>query len=539
MSLRSIPVRLRRRRDEPAAPARSAVCHAPFTSMYLDQHGDVRACCQNAHHPLGNVTTASLLDIWRGAATADLRRALERADYSLGCEFCEWPVSEGRPEAAFARWYDDFPIPSADPDWPVQLELSISNTCNLQCVMCNGDWSSSIRSQREGRAPLPKVYDDGFFDELRAFVPHLRRVKFLGGEPFLAAETLRVMDLLVELGDDVRCHATTNGTQWSPRVERILDALPVDVAVSMDAATAETYERIRVGSSWELLQHNLDRFQERADANGTSVSVTYCLMVDNWHEFGDFCRIADERGLNCDVNTVTHPPHFSLYRLPADELQHVVDEMTRWARTEGGSLRASRATWDLELDRLVRHLEDLRRGVEVGVLAKRDLDPDPTRNGALYEPKITHLAESLHVSDPEGLAVRAAELVREQLGAASPWLDTDTDQVVVQASGSLLPGGVDAGTLVGEPLGALPSALAPALGELLDVRVLAEQEVELVRNGHRLVVPDWNLRLFESRFERGVLRAVSAPRVGDDGALAGLRLHLDVVDPSEDEPAGG
>ena len=97
----------------------------PHGILHFDQHGDVRACCQNAHHPLGNVTQASLLDIWRGVGTSDLRRALEHADYSLGCEFCEWPVSEGRPEAAFARWYDDFPITADDPEWPVQLELSM------------------------------------------------------------------------------------------------------------------------------------------------------------------------------------------------------------------------------------------------------------------------------------------------------------------------------------------------------------------------------------------------------------------------------
>ncbi|MFN7148525.1 MAG: twitch domain-containing radical SAM protein [Microthrixaceae bacterium] len=534
MSLRSIPVRLRRKRAGGTPTASSAArpapaCHAPFTSLYLDQHGSVRACCQNAHHALGNIAEERLRDIWHGTATAELRRALERHDYSLGCEFCEWQVAEGRPDAAFARWYDDFPVESADPEWPVQLELSITNTCNLQCVMCNGDWSSSIRSKREGRAPLPKVYDDAFFEDLREFVPHLRRVKFLGGEPFLASETLRVMELLIEAGSDARCHSTTNGTQWTPRVERILASLPVDVAVSVDGATRETYERIRVGASWDELQRNLDRFQERAATNGTDVSMTFCLMVDNWQEFGDFCRMADDRDVSCDVNTVTHPPHFSLFRLPEDELARVVAGLDDWERRRGSELGRSRSTWELETGRLRRHLEDLREGSPVELLTKRDLNPDPTRNGALFEPQIEHLAGSLSVVEPAALARDEAEVVRSTLGDGPAWLEVDTQQRIVAAGGGTLPGGVGHDDAVGRTLNDIPEMFRPAFGDLVDVEVVSSTDVLLVRGEHEMVIPEWNLRVFESRFADGArIRAVSAPRCSDDGSLLGSRLSMTV-----------
>lgn len=79
-------------------------------------------------------------------------------------------MEDGRPDLAFLRWFAELPVEGPDPDWPRQMEFSVSNTCNLQCVMCNGEWSSSIRSQREGLPPLPKVYDDAFFDGLRDFL---------------------------------------------------------------------------------------------------------------------------------------------------------------------------------------------------------------------------------------------------------------------------------------------------------------------------------------------------------------------------------
>ena len=347
--------------------------------MYLDQRGQVRACCQNDYHLLGNVTEQRLLDIWRGPKAQVLRQAMARQDLDLGCDFCEWQVAKGRPDLAFARWFDEFPVTAAAPEWPQQLELAVSNTCNLQCVMCDGEWSSSIRSQREGLAPLPKAYGDAFFEDLATFLPHLRRVKFLGGEPFLAAETLRVMDLLVDQGLQTECHVTTNGTQWTPRVERILDRLPVGVSVSVDAATAATYESIRVGSSWATLQANLDRFQARAAAHDTYLGLTYCLMVPNWQEFFAFCRTADDRGLEAAVNTVRHPHHLSIYMLEADALADVVDGLEATDRDHGHELAGSREVWARELERLRGHLADRRAGAEIRSVDTWRPNPDMVR----------------------------------------------------------------------------------------------------------------------------------------------------------------
>lgn len=329
--------------------------------MYLDQFGDVRACCMNIHHPLGNVSRAGLLDIWHGERADVLRRAVAEEDFSLGCEWCEGPVSEGRPDLAFARWFDRFEFDEQAIGWPSQIEFSISNICNLQCVMCNGDWSSSIRSQREGREPLPVVYDEAFFTELDAFLPHLEHVKFLGGEPFLAGETLRIMDRLVALGLRPNCHITTNGTHWTPRVERILEMLPVDIALSLDAATPETYRSIRVGSDWDAVMGNLNRFTEHAERAGTEVSLTYCLMQGNWHEFGRFCRMADDLGLICTVNTVTQPAHLSLYHSGVDRLAEVVASLELEGQEIRDQLTLSGPTWDDESSRLRGRLEELRK----------------------------------------------------------------------------------------------------------------------------------------------------------------------------------
>ena len=47
--------------------------------MYFDQRGDVRACCQNTHVVLGNVTKQSLHEIWRSADAERMRTAEKEA----------------------------------------------------------------------------------------------------------------------------------------------------------------------------------------------------------------------------------------------------------------------------------------------------------------------------------------------------------------------------------------------------------------------------------------------------------------------------
>ena len=493
--------------------------------MYLDQHGGVRACCQNAHYPMGYVTEKSLAEIWRGGRAGRLRRALEQHDYSHGCEFCEWQVADGHESMAYARWYDYLPLSGPEPEWPLQLELSMSNTCNLQCVMCNGDWSSSIRAQREHRPPLPAVYDDAFFDDLRRFLPHLERVKFLGGEPFLAAETLRVMDLLIETGSSARCHVTTNGTQWSPRVERILDLLPVDLTVSIDGATRETYESIRQGARWDQILEHLDRFQERSQSQGTEMSLVFCLMKQNWHEFAAFCRLADERDLACAVNTVTHPDHMSLFRLPPGELNQVVIGLEQqWETVDLGS---SATVFTVELDRLRRHLVALTAGRPVDVLVKRDLDPSELRNGANVSPDVVEALQSITVTDRTRLEERVRAILRDELQGRVSWLDVGPDQVIVDVGGDELPGAFIADRLPGRLVSELVDVLGGALGAVDRLETGESETVRFERAGREMVRLEWNLQRFRALMGDGsVVCTLNAPRLDDEGSPVGTRLYL-------------
>lgn len=336
----------------------SPTCRAPHVALRFSPDGSVHACCVNDRYPLGRVQERSLAEIWGGEEIGRLRQALDAGDYSLGCEDCATEHVAGARLQTHAEQYDRYPQPSTPLVWPKRVEFALSNTCNLQCLQCNGDLSSAIRAQRERRPPLRSSYDDAFFAQLPPLLEHLEVAVFIGGEPFLAREVRRVWDLMIELGVRPEVHVTTNGTVWDDRVERYVHELRMNVAVSIDGATAETNDRLRVGSRFDEVVANRDRFLAATRSYGAAFTINHCLLRANWHELSRVLREGDRLDVPVHVIPVTYPPSMSLFSLPEPELRSIVDTMARDRRAR--RLGRNRGAWDATLAHLRSQLAGRR-----------------------------------------------------------------------------------------------------------------------------------------------------------------------------------
>ena len=334
-----------------------SLCYAPHTNLYFDRRGNARVCCHNWSQPAGNITQQTLDEIWSSAQAVSLRASLERYELPESCGFCRFQSSEGWFGGAVMRQFDRFDVSETPPRWPRRIEFSISNSCNLECVMCDGDFSSAIRTRREARPPMARLYSDDVLEQFRKYLPHLSQAKFLGGEPFLAVEHYKIWDMMLQDGLQTPCHVTTNGTQYDARIEGLLGRLPFSFAVSLDGARKETIERIRLNTRYDEVMRNVRRFRDYALERGTTLSLTFCLMRPNWEEFGEYCAMADEWNVRVSVNTVRFPPGLSLYTLPAGELRKVVAAMERQAVDLAPRLGLNKAVWFNEFERLRRKAE--------------------------------------------------------------------------------------------------------------------------------------------------------------------------------------
>lgn len=313
------------------------------------------SCCRSLQ-PLGHVSHDRLSTIWTGLKREAIAERLAEGDYSMGCQSCELEIAGEGWDGSYAASHDAWVKPAnVDADgvaWPTRFDFNLSNSCNLQCVQCDGDSSSSIRIHREHRAALPTVYADEFFDDLRAFIPHLRAASFAGGEPFLGEENFRVWDLIAELAPSLPCTVITNATQWSGRIEQLIEQIPFSFIVSLDGISKATYESIRVGARHEEVMANIDRLQAYVERRGTQLSINHCLMPSNYHEFGELLLWAEAKGLRVDVAVVRQPAHSAIGELPIADIRRIHEHLRVSEAEVLPQLRINRQTWLTEVARI-------------------------------------------------------------------------------------------------------------------------------------------------------------------------------------------
>lgn len=346
------------------------ICHAPATSLYFGRNGFATACCYSRVNSLGQWPAQSVSEIWFGEKIKKMRSEMSQNILPMGCETCAEQLHAHNFKGLLAGNFDMFvPAPVVDgpmakltslfrkPEsvYPIRMEFELSNKCNLECDMCSGVFSSSIRANREGKPPLPQVYDSEFVEQLKPFIPHLTQAKFLGGEPFLIDIYYEIWELFIQLNPECEIIITTNGTVFTSKVQRMLEHLNFKVVVSLDSVTKPTYEAIRRNATMERTLENVERFATILRERGRTMMMAVCPMVINRDEIPGLVAFANSKGMPIFFNTVTFPTEASLKYLPPTEQRRVANLI----RTGIGS-----ATNDLEAANF-RALRDLGQQVEV------------------------------------------------------------------------------------------------------------------------------------------------------------------------------
>jgi radical SAM protein with 4Fe4S-binding SPASM domain len=316
-------------RFRPEGPKR-LFCYLPFNSLTFSFNGEVYVCSYNRDVELGHYPENSISQIWNGKKAERLREHMRHNDLSYGCRHCKFFFDKGKFSNLRPLVFDKYHR-HTDGDHPRVFEFELSNTCNLECQMCHGEVSSSIRKNRDKLPPLVSPYDDAFVDQLREYLPTLREAKFYGGEPFLIPVYYKIWDAVKELNPKLDLFVITNGTQWNDRIERLLHDLNFDVAVSIDAAEKGLLERIRKNVNYEELMTNIRRFSEVCASKGKHMSLSYTVQRDNWQQFPKMIELCNSVGAYIYVSYLERPRHFALAEMERDDLKHIREEMEKYS----------------------------------------------------------------------------------------------------------------------------------------------------------------------------------------------------------------
>lgn len=177
---------------------------------------------------------------------------------------------------------------------PRNLTIETTSFCNLRCPMCPKT-NDSVNTTESRTMSLD------VFERLMPLFPFVESLELNGlwGEAFLHPEQYLYMLEKIK-AHRVDVYTISNGTRINDHLARRLVELDLNrLTISMDAATPETYARLRPPARFEDVVSGLELIKKWKTQLGRSqprIELAFLGMKSNIHEFPDFVRLAHRVG---------------------------------------------------------------------------------------------------------------------------------------------------------------------------------------------------------------------------------------------------
>jgi MoaA/NifB/PqqE/SkfB family radical SAM enzyme len=187
------------------------------------------------------------------------------------------------------REHDDGSVTVAST--PPLLTIESTSICNLRCVMC---------PHAVGGVERPKHMPEELIARLAGPLAVAREVQLHGiGEPLASPAFWRALESDL-LDPDCTVNVNTNLTLLNERrLTLLMAAKPaLRLNISLDAATPQTYARIR-GAEFDEVINNIRRLvAARGDRTRPAIYVNMTLMRENIEEAPGFVELAHDLGVD-------------------------------------------------------------------------------------------------------------------------------------------------------------------------------------------------------------------------------------------------
>jgi len=164
---------------------------------------------------------------------------------------------------------------------PRNVMIVLTNTCDINCVMCYQN-RDSVRN-------ISKKLVDIVLDNMRYF----ERLTWQGGEVLILPY---FKDILLKTLQFPVIHQTiiSNFQNVSDEVTELIAKNNMTLTISIDGAFKETYEKIRIGASFDRLEKNLKKLNEYILKYKSFIimKINFVIMKINYKEIPDIIDFA-------------------------------------------------------------------------------------------------------------------------------------------------------------------------------------------------------------------------------------------------------
>jgi sulfatase maturation enzyme AslB (radical SAM superfamily) len=312
------------------------LCPRPKDTILIDKMGSCYACECTSWLPqsIGNLQIKSLGEIIGSDMHQHLQSSITDGTYRYCNEHqCSYLKSGA--------------VLHGQPDRIQHLRLAIDDSCNLRCPSCR----KGMIFHKEGSAynlgiRLADKINEWLYNYEHPIQVHIGS----DGDPFASHVYRHFMEQTPER-DNIKYSILTNALmlkEFAPRVPYVIRNLN-ELGVSIDGASKDTYEKMRLGGRWEKINENLEYISELKDKHGFKFIMHFVVQKNNYHEMEDIVMLGEKYNADRvwfsriqDWNTwgnfsehnifsVQHPQH-SDYRIQLDKLvklnSKIVEEAT-------------------------------------------------------------------------------------------------------------------------------------------------------------------------------------------------------------------
>lgn len=284
-------------------------CDRPFTTIEPQEKGDVYLCCQHwLPVTIGNLFEQDLDEIWNSQAAQRIRRSILDGTFEY-CDRQKCPliVRDELPDK------DNFHPPPWDRlcvqyiqdeqteiEHPTFYNLCYDFSCNLQCPSCRE--KKIVHSEGFEYEQILQIHEKiikTIYQQLESTGEGLFLNVTGSGDPFIS----RVYwSLLNELDGEkypaLRINIQSNGLLFTPNTWAKMSKIHQNihsVIVSVDAATSETYGKVRPQSDFGVLTRNIAFMSDLSENNRIKeLRLDFTIQRKNYREMPDFIRLAKQ-----------------------------------------------------------------------------------------------------------------------------------------------------------------------------------------------------------------------------------------------------
>ena len=272
-------------------------CKEPFYKIEIETNGDVCLCCQTWHPKIvGNLFKNTIEEIWQGKEAQLVRASIIDQSYKYcSLDICPAWISKTIPEDELINelhpgWNDG--VATTQFRLPEEVKFNFDNSCNLWCPSC--------RTDRVQYNPEHHKYSQAehILNQIKlAYLSKPSTAKFgftiTSSGDAIGSHLYRnfLLSLDGEQFPNMRLIILTNGVMLTEKVINQMARIHKNIkqiTISVDAATADTYNIVRAGGDFEQLQKNIEYLNQCRTLAHVNLAYTFVVQRDNFKEMKQF-----------------------------------------------------------------------------------------------------------------------------------------------------------------------------------------------------------------------------------------------------------